>query len=100
MCSAIGHGRQYSLLGTTLASGGALAVAGSDSVQSWPRGCACGTRPRLLIRAISSARFHDRAGQKRSYIYYEDEPGHRSAAKLLSEDEARRRAEIFLMNRL
>jgi hypothetical protein len=32
----------------------------------------------------------DSAGQKLSYIYYEEEPGLRSAAKLLSKDEARR----------
>jgi hypothetical protein len=32
----------------------------------------------------------DNDGQKLSYIYYEDEPGRRSAAKLLSKDEARR----------
>ena len=32
----------------------------------------------------------DSAGQKLSYIYYEEEPGRRSAAKLLSKDEARR----------
>jgi hypothetical protein len=32
----------------------------------------------------------DSAGQKVSYVYYEDEPGRRSAAKLLTKDEARR----------
>jgi hypothetical protein len=32
----------------------------------------------------------DANGQALSYVYYESEPGRRSAAKLLSEDEARR----------
>jgi endo-1,4-beta-D-glucanase Y len=32
----------------------------------------------------------DSNGQKLAYIYYEEEPGRRSAAKLLSKDEARR----------
>jgi hypothetical protein len=31
----------------------------------------------------------DANGQALSYVYYENEPGRRSAAKLLSEDEAR-----------
>ena len=29
-------------------------------------------------------------GQKLSYVYYEDEPGWRSSAKMLTKDEARR----------
>jgi hypothetical protein len=32
----------------------------------------------------------DGAGQKLAYVYYEEEPGRRSSAKLLSKDEARR----------
>jgi len=32
----------------------------------------------------------DGSGQKLAYVYYEDEPGRRSAAKLLTKDEARR----------
>ena len=32
----------------------------------------------------------DHSGQVLAYVYFEDEPGRRSAAKLLSKDEARR----------
>jgi hypothetical protein len=32
----------------------------------------------------------DATGQQLAYVYFEDEPGRRSAAKLLSKDEARR----------
>jgi hypothetical protein len=32
----------------------------------------------------------DANGQALSYVYYENEPGRRSAAKLLTKDEARR----------
>jgi hypothetical protein len=34
----------------------------------------------------------DHTGQQLAYVYFEDEPGRRSAAKLLSKDEARRSA--------
>jgi len=37
----------------------------------------------------------DASGQKLAYVYYEEEPGQRSAAKLLSKDEARRIAANF-----
>jgi hypothetical protein len=37
----------------------------------------------------------DSTGQKLAYVYYEDEPGRRSAAKLLTKDEARRIAVNF-----
>ena len=37
----------------------------------------------------------DSGGQKLAYIYYEEEPGQRSAAKMLSKDEARRIAANF-----
>jgi len=32
----------------------------------------------------------DHGGQKLAYVYYEEEPGRRSSAKLLTKDEARR----------
>jgi hypothetical protein len=32
----------------------------------------------------------DHNGQQLAYVYFEEEPGRRSAAKLLSKDEARR----------
>ena len=38
----------------------------------------------------------DRDDQKLAYVYFEDEPGRRSAAKLLERDDARRIAFLLL----
>jgi len=37
----------------------------------------------------------DGSGQKLVYVYYEEEPGRRSTAKMLTKDEARRIAANF-----
>jgi hypothetical protein len=40
----------------------------------------------------------DGAGQKLAYVYFEEKPGRRSAAKLLTKDEARRIARFATLN--
>jgi hypothetical protein len=42
----------------------------------------------------------DHSGQQLAYVYFEDEPGRRSADKLLSKDEARRTVNMEKRNRL
>jgi hypothetical protein len=52
-----------------------------------------GTKPRFHIGAHRNTPRgipNDSIGQALAYVYYEEEPGRRSAAKLLSKDEARR----------
>jgi hypothetical protein len=57
-----------------------------------------GTKPRRrfpppwTIEELNDACFpvSDANGQKLAYVYFEDEPGRRAAAKLLTKDEARR----------
>jgi len=53
--------------------------------------------PPWSIEELNDACFvvKDSAGQKLGYVYFEEEPGRRSAAKLLSKDEARRIAANF-----
>jgi hypothetical protein len=53
--------------------------------------------PPWTIEELNDACFvvSDHDGQALAYIYYEEEPGRRSAAKLLTKDEARRIATNF-----
>jgi len=44
----------------------------------------------LCIMFIPPDECTDANGQQLAYVYYENEPGRRSAAKLLTKDEARR----------
>jgi len=59
------------------------------------RGCIdppAASPPLWSVEELNDACFivKDSAGQKLAYVYFEDEPGRRTAAKLLSKDEARR----------
>jgi len=46
--------------------------------------------PPWSVEELDACSVKDSADQTLAYVYYEDEPGRRSAAKLLSKDEARR----------
>ncbi len=48
--------------------------------------------PPWTIEELNDACFvvRDHNGQQLAYVYFEEEPGRRSAAKLLAKDEARR----------
>jgi hypothetical protein len=51
------------------------------------------SRPKLVSRRNWSVKDH--AGQKLTYVYFEEEPGWRSSAKLLTRDEALGRGACF-----
>jgi len=61
----------------------------------WTLGCAAddgSPLPAALVdrRIRSVLVVRDHSGHALAYVYFEDEPGRRSAAKLLTKDEARR----------
>ena len=72
-----------------LRRGGSLRISQIQLSSSLAKFCdAAPPLPAALVSRRIGMR--DANGQALSYVYYECEPGRRSAAKLLSEDEARR----------
>ena len=52
-------------------------------------------RPGLSRKSVACFVVTDSTGQKLAYVYFEDKPGRRSAAKLFTRDEAQRIAANF-----
>jgi hypothetical protein len=68
-------------------------VANTASIRAGSIGVVCSSLPAALVCRSNAQLFHcvrHANGQQLAYIYYEEEPGRRSAAKLLTKDEARR----------
>jgi hypothetical protein len=63
---------------------GAVVVSGLFGSECRP------SLPAALVRRGAAFKVCDSTGQALAYVYFEDEPGRRSAAKLLTKDEARR----------
>ena len=53
--------------------------------------------PPWSIEELNDARFivRDSNGQQLAYVYFEEEPGRRSAAKLISKEEARQCENVY-----